>query len=114
MSTPDALTASARPAGTAWNGPVSTGLPTTGTRVKLNPPKDPAMMRNQTRKCVTKSETPQNRAGRPEGRVGVLPVQPGTHRDPLPGQVLRKRPAASHHPARPPQSATRNTGTCAG
>ena len=63
MSTPAAVTPSVRLAGTAWNGPVSTGLPTTATRVKLNPPKDPAMMRNQTRKCVTKSETPQISVG---------------------------------------------------
>ena len=28
----------------------------------------------------------RRRPGRPEGRVGVLPVRPGTHRDPLPGQ----------------------------
>jgi hypothetical protein len=29
--------------------------------VTLNPPKDPGMMRNQNRKCVTKSETRHRR-----------------------------------------------------
>lgn len=56
----------------------------------------------------------RGRAGRSEGRNGVLPVQPGTHRDPLPGQVLWKGVAAQHHPARPPEGPPRDTGTRAG
>jgi hypothetical protein len=56
----------------------------------------------------------RTRARRPEGRVGVLPVQPRTHRRPLPRQELRESVAASHHPARPPQGPTRNHRTRTG
>ena len=50
----------------------------------------------------------RSRPGGAQGRVGVLPVQPRTHRDPLSGQELRTGVAASHHPARAPQSPTRD------
>jgi hypothetical protein len=58
-STTDAVTPSARPAKPGSKPHAAAGLPGTASTGTINPPRNPTMLADQTRKCVTKSETRQ-------------------------------------------------------